>query len=442
MIQRQLDPNSQQFLSHVDSYASGETQVDADAVAAYVSFVKRTLLPTTPDVLECPILRSFIPLLSNIINSNLNNDVFSDLLQALLEQLPFADTLKFFDPEFVVRGIQSEAHAVVRMVAAILHHRVMLNDSDAVQCVEGAMEAFLGRTLSEPQLPSSVVAQVEELAAAVPQSVPLDLLLLVKPALSDTILMTRYLEIVAIVKQVETLADFDMEIELKSADPFRAPLLVDFYTRFPLKKQVDVIVGDLARQRGNETSFAYASQLNLLASLTHTHPEWATTYFVKYPSLHDFTFDNDADYFCKLNLDALPKQTFDWSINKVLESKFHCVMHLVSSPVYFQQLVANLNLSVLSKLPLNRLFDFLSVCSRYSYSTEYTLTLPSVMQLLLDTHASTPEVWETKKTCLENLLSKQLGVWEEKVKAAYSLMLNGQAVRNRNPRVDVLDEAL
>lgn len=483
---RTLDDESQAVVKHLQEYVSGEVDPDVSLIEKYIGYIQadRHVVAGGANVLESPVLTSFVPLLTRILNSDLFNDLYVKLLTAMLEQLPFADTVKFFPGDFVAEAFASPAFSVVYLAVHVLKCRLVEHDAAAVEFMmsSNCLDVLLERVLSSVDAPVGVVSDTETVVLVLLErpdfEPPILLLLKIKDSHvdNDATLLSRYLNVaLSLVKaniSVGTaLACFDMHRILRDdTDPFVAHLLCDFYSEVVGIPEFGVIKDPVAQciqyfaenRKNHETDiFADSALAFLLGKLTHCKParEWIEQTVLELPSLvtFDFSVEDETLIFCLCNLEVIPhkKEYFEnfgeWNIELMSLPKFRCILHLMSNAEFFELLVSSgkLTNSTLSKLPKNLIYEFIATTTSKDYTSEYLLhELPNIVLTYLianDNSIVNPEIWNWKSQALQALLMYRkvdLGVWKDGLRQSYSEMLNGRNVRNAQPQVDVKDMAM
>lgn len=487
-----LDNISKSVLAHLEAYVSGDEPPDPQIISDYIHFVEadKSVINGLCEILENPILTSFVPLLSRILNLDLYGDIYAELLRALLEQLQFADLLKFFPPENVVDALKLPANAVVFMAVHILKLGVARNDEDIFHFLleSDALPVIVKRVLTEPNLPTKIVLDTEETCRVFFGSQSFSfgswtfLAGLEKSVLvTDATILARYLSLVEILNfekvpssSGESLVDFDIPSVLSessaAADPFVSSILVAFYANLASKvpfalisTQIDEIFKVfVSRRQNHETDFILDPPLNsLFATLSRISGDWQN-YVRKQveenPVLLEFDYKSvdDVRLFCQLNLSVLsnPEQFFarnfsNWSFQRSLYAQFCCLLHLIDNSEFFQILISSGKASddLLLKLPQNLIYEFLEKMSQHDYSASVLLRdFPYLILTHLmanDPGIVNPEIWQAKQDTLQNMLFYRkidLGVWEQGFRDCFGEMLNGRKTRNE-PKVEVSDQA-
>lgn len=491
-----LDRNSLDVLAHLEAYVNGDEPPNSALVSEYITFLEadHSVVSGGSDMLENAVLTSFVPLLSRILNSDLYVDVYARLLQAMLEQLAFGDTLKFFPPDAVVSALHLPANAVVYMAIHILRLGLARNDADVVVFLleSPALQTIVKRVLAAPELPTNIVSDTEESVRLFSAQPAFDVApwrflgsLQKSDLLQNATILARYLslvELLALNSQkvphdfIALLADFDMHAILtedpSTADPFVSSLLIAFYSSIVLKvplavisKPIDQIVQTfVVRRQLHQYDFIVDPALNaLFATLSHASgetQEYVKAQTGKSRALTEFDFSSadDVRFFCKLDLAVVhnKQQFFDgnfggWSLQRVSYPQFCCLLHLVDNLELFAILAASGKVSdeTLAKLPQNLIYEFLEKVSQYDYSSVVLLRdYPYILLTHLmasDPSIVNPEIWQAKQQTLQNLLlyrKVDLGVWHQGFSDCYREMLHGRQTKAVEPKVDVTDEAM
>lgn len=487
-----LDNTSKTVLAHLEAYVSGDEPSDPQIISDYIHFVEadKSVINGLSEILENPILTSFVPLLTRILNLDLYGDIYAELLRALLEQLRFADLLKFFPPENVVEALKLPANAVVFMAIHILKLGVARNDEDVFQFLleSDALQVMVKRVLTEPNLPTNIVLDTEETCRVFfgNESFSFDswtfLAGIDKSFLvADATLLARYLSLVEMLNfekipssSCQSIVDFGISTALSesstAADPFVSSILVAFYANLASKAPFSLISAQIdqifrvfvSRRQKNETDFILDPPLNsLFASLSRISGDWqkyVTKQVEDNPVLLQFDFKSvdDVRLFCQLDLSVLsnPELFFarnfsNWSFQRSLYAQFCCLLHLVDNHDFFQILISSgkSGEEILLKLPQNLIYELLVKMSQYDYSASVLLRdFPFLILTHLmanDPGIVNPEIWQAKQDTLQNLLFYRkidLGVWEQGFKDCFGEMLNGRKIKNE-PKVEVSDQA-
>lgn len=478
----ELDPGSLALLAHLEAYVNRECNPDPAVVRKYIDYVKadHRVVTGSSDVLESPVLTSFVPLLSRILFSDLYRDLYAELLTAMLDRLSFAETLKFFSPEFIVQALALPAYAVVHLALRTLLTWLQHNDEDArVYLSDGeALALLLRRVLTAPDMPVSVVSNTDEILTLLSSTrsftVPVQLLKDVHASVTDVTVILRYCHVVgdaAPFLDPPTLADlahFDMLLRLGNEDADLETLaLVDFYTRMVTLGYLDSVKEpvyqtlkyfSLCRETGEQDFLVDMGLRLLLALVSHSGSTWVPELLEEFPALAMFDFSEGSEIlmFCRFNISAIEDkplffETFrNWEFDMVPYMKFRCMLHLIEDAEFFKLLITNRKLSKeeLTKLPQDLVYELLEMVARFDYSTTYLLhELPSiVLDYLVDSDSLrvNSKIWDSKTNALQALLQGDvdLGVWKEGLLKRYSEMMNTNVFPPPEPRVDVMDMAM
>lgn len=488
-----LDAKSVSVLHHLEAYVNEEEPSDDSIIHDYIRFIRtdRSVVTGSGDILSSSVLTSFVPLLSRILKSDLYADVYAELLMAMLDQLRFADAMKFFPAEAVVDALKSPAYAVVYMAIHVIKVNLVQGDLDVVKFLleSPALQAVTQRVLNSVDIPISIVSDTEESVRLFSEQEIFDVSkwrflnsVHLSSNMKDASLLARYLAVVRFLalkfspEEARQLSDFDMAIILNAdpeeADPFLASLLIDFYSdmvkKVPLylvKNAIDqCVLNFVERRRLSQYNFIINPALSdLIAAVSHASREYQEHLLLKFqqnPELgtFDFSSSDDVRYFCKLDLSMIStkKSFFDgnfskWTFQLVSYAHFCCLIHLIDNEDFFNVLVESRKLEdeKLNKLPLNLLFELVERLTRHDYSSHHLLhKLPRVVLthfMAVESNIVNPEIWELKKQALQNLLMYRkvdLGIWHQGLSHCYREMLEGREVRSMQPKVDVTDATM
>lgn len=489
----QLDAKSVTVLHHLEAYVNGDESLDDSIIQDYIRFIKsdRSVVTGHGDILASAVLTSFVPLLSRILNSDLYADAYAQLLMTMLEQLRFADAMKFFPAEAVAEALKSPSFAVVYMAIHVIKVNLVQGDTDVIKFLlqSPALQVMTKRVLESSGVPTNIVSDTEESVLLFSKLDYFDVtkwLFLDSVHLSsnmkDATLLARYLSVIQSLAHklsaegISQLADFDMasilDADPEEADPFLASLLIAFYsvmvTIVPphlLRKCIDQCVQNLVKRRQlNQYDFIINPALSdLLANVSHASEQWQE--YVKLqvqqnPELitFDFSSTDEVGYFCKINLSVITNKSeffhdnfSKWTFQLVSYAHFCCLIHLFDNEDFFAVLVESRKLDdkKLSKLPQNLLFELVERLTRYDYSSIYLihkLTHVVLTHLMaVDPNVVNPEIWEFKMQALQNLLMYRkvdLGFWRQGFSQCFREMHEGRQTRSVEPKVDVTDEAM
>lgn len=489
----QLDAKSVAVLHHLEAYVNGDESSDDSIIQDYIRFIKtdRSVVTGHGDILASAVLTSFVPLLSRILNSDLYADDYAQLLMTMLEQLRFADAMKFFPAEAVVEALKSPAYAVVYMAIHVIKVNLVQADADAIKFLlqSPSLQVVTRRVLESVDAPTNIVSDTEECVLLFSKLEYFDIskwLFLdsvnLSSSMKDATLLARYLSVVQSLapklsaKAISQLADFDMttilDADAEEADPFLASLLIAFYSvmvpKVPLHllvKCIDQCVQNLVKRRQlSQYDFIINPALShLLANVSHASREWQE--YVKlqiqqHPQLitFDFSSADEVGYFCKINLSVITNKSdffhdnfSKWTFQLASYAHFCCLIHLIDNEDFFAVLVESRKLEdeKLNNLPQNLLFELVERLTRYDYSSTYLLhKLPHVVLthlMAVDPNVVNPEIWEFKKQALQNLLmyrNVDLGFWQQGLSQCFREMHEGRQTRSVEPKVDVTDEAM
>lgn len=491
-----LDKNSLTVLNHLEAYVNGDQPSDPSTVLDYIRFIEadRAVVSGSGDILDSAVLTSFIPLLSRILNSELYGDIYADLLRAMLEQLLFRDTLKFFPGEAVMAALKSPAYAVVFLAIHVLKLNLSRKDSDVVGFLleSGALQVITERVLTTPEIPTNIVSDVESSLQLFVQVGKFDLsawqfleVVHQSSLLENAVLLARYLSVIESFllnaselssDVIGQLSNFDMNSILNEdidiADPFISSLLIAFYSTIVAKVSFSVLYNPIdqcvqsfvcRRQLHQHDFIVYPALSQLYTSLSLASKEskdYVKKKNQKHPILTQFDLSSieDVKIFCRLNIEVIDDKSkfFDdnfanWSFQLASYPRFCCLIHLIDNPEFFELLIQSKKLedAKLSTLPQNLIYELLEKLTKYDYSTEFLLKSLSFIML---THLMTndnsivnPDIWQTKQQALQNLLlyrKVDLGVWHQGLTHCYKEMLHGRQVRSVEPKVDVTDVAM
>lgn len=482
-----LDEDSATALRHLEAYVNGEEPLLPIVIRRYIADIQigQVEVAGAGDILESPVMTSFVPLLLRILNSELYADVYAELLMAMLEQLPFGDALKFFPSEAVVEALKSPAYAVVYMAIHVIKVNLERGDADVAGFLHEtrALHVIIERVLSTKEIPVNVASDTEE---AFNKYVKLDVFDIAdwglfedihrSPVLKDALLLSRYMELMKALSSSNVppekygpLAVFDLSEILADNDVFTQSILIAFYVVTVQRVPFHVYEGPITQCfefLGRQVDESYVGSLlysgleELFIALTNATPEarqFAKRQLQTYPDCVMFKHGlrHDPDLFCRVDLDVIPeKEQFfaenyaHLSLKEINHGKFRCLLHLVDNIDFYRLLRESGIISdeSLNTFSLPRVYEILNRLSEYDYSAPFLLeALPhAVLTHLManDPSLVNPEIWESKQLTLYNLLlcrKVDLGVWEQGFRACYLEMVNGRNLKNVEPQVDLLD---
>lgn len=485
----QLDDFSLRTLTHLEAYVNGDSPVDDALLRDYINYVEadRAVVTGNGDILESAVLTSFVPLLSRILSSDLFADIFAELLTAMLVQLPFADTLKFFPLEAVIQALESPADAVVFMAIHVIRVNLAREDPDVGRFLAHStgLQLVTSRTLTSSALPTKIVSDVEVAVQLYARHETFDIsawLFLQEihdPTLvDDATLLGRYLAILQALQPklpadlLATLSHFDMKTilgqDVEKADPFVSSQLIDFYTQLIGQVPIASIPVDQCmiklvqmRQLHQNDFIVYPALTHLYATLSRNEAsrDYVEKLIRNHAILAQFDFSSDdIQLFLKLDIGVIgnKRDFFDenfsaWSFQLSSYPRFRCLLHLIDNEEFFGLLVESKKLEddKLSKLPQNLVYELLDKLTGYDYSANFLLqNLPYTMLTHLmanDPGVVNPEIWSTKQQALQNLLlyrKVDLGVWHQGLAECYKEMLHGRDIKSIEAKVEVTDEAM
>lgn len=425
-----------------------------------------------------------VPPLNSLIRLPKYDDIYVKLLLTILEPLDFVDIVSGISQDAILEAVASPSNELAYAGAHLVLSSLERKDPNALHFIKST--EFFGiladRVLEDETAALKLVSEVERLAVVLQLHGINSWYVLAEfrksPKIQNTILASRYLELIAIMcpsfseEEFAKLGVFKMlriivDDEKDDADPFYATMFVTLYINvvskipFPwIRAPVTECIEALAKARSSHQPENYLrSELaRLFQALSH-NSDSCTKFLMlladNYPSLLQFDWNSEADVtiFKGLNLRFIrPKEFYlanfnTWAVDSVRASHNRVLLHLVLDSQFFSLLAANQNLdSGLLSLPADLSLEWAFKLSEHDYSASYMVqSLPVFMVAFLkvDNSLVNSDLWELKKAALVNLKFHRkvdLGAWHDGVNETLLVMLGGRSFDT--PLVDVQDMAL
>lgn len=421
------------------------------------------------------------PPLYSLIRLSKYDDIYVKLLLTILEPLNFADLVSWISYDGILEAVTSPSNELAYAAAHLVLSNLQRKDPDAFRFVESTefFNILVGRALEDESAALKLVSEVERLAVILQLHGINSWYVLAEfrksPRIQNTVLASRYLELIAIMcpslseEEFAKLGTFNMlrliaDDEEDDADPFYATMFVTFYINivskilFPwIRAPVTECIEALAEARSShkQENYLRSELARLFQALSHSCSKFLLLMADNYPSLLQFDWYSEADVtiFKGLNLRFIRAKEFysanfsSWDLDTVRASQNRVLLHLVLDSQFFSLLAANQNLdSGLQSLPADLSLAWALALSDHDYSATYMVeNLPLFMLafLKIDNSLVNSDLWELKKAALINLKfhrNVELGAWREGVNETLLAMLGGR--RFDTPLVGVQDMAL